>query len=139
MKHIEWMKAFNTGNAVIDTQHERLLECVDELAAFVGEGNGKEVHVKCQEIRKLLDVHFADEEAILREAGFPRLDDHLAAHAGTTMQFSQICSSCNEVSLEGKAGSCIPDMTAVIVHHILHGDMDFKSFLQTKGLAADNC
>ena len=137
MKSIKWPKSFNTGNAIIDSQHKRLLECVDELAALIGDGTGKEVHAKCQELQQLVDAHSADEEAILRDAEFPRFEDHLDLHEESTTQFRQLCQSCGEACLKDKAGPCIPDITTVLIEHILRGDLDFKSFLHSKGLATD--
>ena len=138
MQSFKWMKSFDTGNAVIDGQHRELMECVNELAALMGEGKGKEVHATCQKLRRLLDAHCADEEGILRDAEFPRLDDHLVSHAEITARFSHICTSCLEVCKDNRAGPCVMDMTSALLYHFLHGDMDFKSFLQTKGLAKNS-
>ena len=37
-----------------------------------------------------------------------------------------------------RAGPCIMDMTSILIFHFLHGDMDFKSFLQTKDMSTDD-
>ena len=135
MASFQWMESFDTGNAVIDGQRQELMECLSELAAIVGEGKAEKVHAKCLELRGLLDAHFVYEEDILREAAYPRLDDHLYSHRKTTARLSHVCTKCLEACKDNLAGPCIMDMTTILIHDFLHEDMDLKSFLQTKGLA----
>ena len=135
MQPLVWMKSFDTGNADIDSQHRSLMDCVSRLAGLISDGKGKEAYDECLKFRRLLDDHFADEEEILRDSRFPRLDDHLILHSETATQFNNVYTSCQETCKHNKAGPCVVEMTASLMHHLLHGDMDFKSFLETKGLS----
>lgn len=137
IKSFEWLKTLDTGNAVIDAQHRELMEYLKKLAAFVGEGKGQEAHSTCQELRQLLDAHFASEEDILRNGEFPLLDNHLVSHLKTTGQFSNVFSSCLDVCKESRAGPCLVEIASIFLNHF-HEDKKFKFFLQTAGLANNN-
>ncbi len=138
MKTLGWLKSFETGNAFIDDQHKKLLLCLKELAILVGQAKSEETHAKCQELQHLVDSHFADEESFLRDSDFPRLDKHVAQHLESSESFNRICSSCEDACKGNSAGPCLPNLAIVLVDHFLQGDLDFKSFLQMKGLANGN-
>lgn len=138
MHLIQWTKAFDTGNAVIDSQHRELIECLNEMMTSVSEGKGGKVYAACKKLQGLLDAHFEDEEAILRDADFPDLSGHAASHAVTTERFNLVCATCGEACKDNRAGPCIPDMTFLLFDHFVRGDLLFKSFLQVKGLASGN-
>ncbi len=138
MQSLKWFRSFDTGNAVIDNQHQGLVECLNEMMALMDEGKGKKVHTKCLEFRRLLDAHHADEESILRDAEYPRLNDHLVSHGETKERFNYVFTSCSEVCKDNRADPCLIDMNSILIRHLLQADMDFKSFLQTKGLANNN-
>ncbi len=138
MESLGWLKSFETGNAVIDGQHRELLACLKEIATLMGEAKGEETHAKCQELQRLIETHFAAEESLLHESRFSRLDAHIASHRETAKDFEHICTSCKSACKDNCAGPCLPEMAVLLVSHFLHGDLDFKSFLQVKGLANGN-
>lgn len=127
-----------TGNSVIDGQHQELTECLNKMAAFLREEKGEQTHISCQKFWKLLDAHCADEEGILRDAGYSRMDDHLATHEETLTRINQIRSTCKGTCKENHVGSCMGNMESALTDHLLAEDMAFASFLQAKAWVDDN-
>jgi len=77
-----WRESAESGNPVIDSQHRALFEGSNALLSAVLAGRPLE---DCSRLAgSLLDEvsgHFRDEEAILREAGYPLADQHAGLHA----------------------------------------------------------
>jgi len=138
MKSIEWLASFETGNSDIDDQHRELLDCLDELKDLMESGEGEKAHAHCVILRKLFDSHCADEEALLREAGFPRVDAHMETHEESKDSINAVICSCGKACKGNIGGACIEDLSSILIRHFLQGDMDFKSFLQVSGLAKNN-
>jgi hemerythrin len=138
MQPIKWRKSFETGNAVIDGQHRELVACLGEIMAFTGSGKGGKAYAACQNLRRLFDAHFTDEESIICKVEFSRLAVHLASHGELREHLNTLFSTCLEACRGNCAGPCMPDLASVMIHHFLDGDLDFKSFLQAKGLANGN-
>jgi hemerythrin-like metal-binding protein len=138
MQPIEWSSSFETGNPVIDGQHRELLACLGEIVALMSRGNGERTYAECLNFRRLFEAHFSDEERILSKAEFSRLPVHVASHEEIREYLNTLFSTCLEACRGNCAGPCMPDLASVMIHHFLDGDLDFKSFLQAKGLANGN-
>lgn len=124
-----------TENETIDAQHRELVACLNEMTSFIGEGQGDKVHAACCKLPGMLRSHFEAEEAILRDAKYPDVDAHANHHAETNERYNTIFTACGAACKDNRAGSCLSDLTFVLVEHILRDDLLFKSFLQTKGFA----
>ena len=135
MQPTEWLASFETGSSLIDDQHRELLAYLSKLKDLMESGRGEEAHAECLTFRKMFEAHYADEEELLRQAGFPRMDAHLATHEESRQSLNGVFSSCGAACKNNTSGGCIEELLSILVHHFLKGDMDFKSFLQTRGLA----
>ncbi|MFD1626777.1 bacteriohemerythrin [Azospirillum griseum] len=76
-----WSDDLRLGIDTIDDQHRTWIALVQAYQSAVRAGGSAE------EIQRTLDAataytesHFADEQAVMEEAGYPFLDDHLAQH-----------------------------------------------------------
>ncbi len=74
---ILWGPAYELGILVIDQQHKRIVDYINELDRLVGQP-GAQLGV----VRVLYDLvdytesHFSFEEALMERAGYDELDDH---------------------------------------------------------------
>ena len=80
-KLIDWSQEFSVGIPSIDSQHQRLVELINDLHAAMMSGKGSQV------LGKTLDgmiaytiTHFTYEEKLMRQTGFPGLEAHCAEH-----------------------------------------------------------
>ncbi len=138
MSEFKWSESYETGNEVVDRHHRRLMARVKEMETLIDEGGGPEVLDACHKLRVQVKVHFADEEDLLKAAGFPRLDDHIVSHDKTQEEINQVISNCGEVCISGGSSACIKELGIILLDHFVRGDLDFKSHLQIKNLAKDN-
>lgn len=92
MGAFDWDEALATGNATIDEQHKSLFKLANALDAACEEDSD----VVDRSIYALTDYvleHFADEEALMREAGYPGSGPHHAQHqvlTGETMRYTAV-------------------------------------------------
>ncbi|WP_332670683.1 diguanylate cyclase [Aromatoleum sp.] len=79
---LNWRDAYCSGHALLDTQHERLFEHANLLLdAIVSRASREDTLRIVHELLADVREHFADEERIHAEAGFPDRRAHAAEHA----------------------------------------------------------
>lgn len=136
-KTFQWRDSFETGHPVIDEQHRALLECLQGITGCLGGDKDSEAIEQCRKFRALLQRHFAEEEDILDQAKFPRMDEHRETHRETLERFERIYSGCGEACAKAGKTPCMEDLAYLLFDHFLRGDLDFKSYLQTRKRADD--
>ena len=79
---ILWDDSWNTGIAVIDQQHRKLLNLVNDLGDAMRAGKSKDV---LEDVLTLLvnytKTHFAQEEGLMSRASYAGLEKHKQQHA----------------------------------------------------------
>ena len=83
----EWKDDYSVGNGSIDGQHQKLFAIGGELYDAMSAGQGR------ASMGRILDrlvhytaVHFAHEERLMEEYGYPGLSRHKAEHEALTKQ-----------------------------------------------------
>ncbi len=80
---IEWNDQLNTGINVIDKQHRRLVELINQLFQCMKEGGNRKLLGDI--IDQLVDytvTHFRTEEELMQRSHYPDLANHKAIHQG---------------------------------------------------------
>lgn len=78
---IHWDNSLNTGNSVVDGQHQELCRRVGILVEACKEDAAKEaVQETIRFIEMYMDEHFSTEENLMKECGFPDIEAHRAEH-----------------------------------------------------------
>lgn len=87
MALMEWNDKLSVGVDVIDADHKRLVELVNELHDAVKAARGKEA------LGKVLDglisytkTHFGREEAEMARTKYPKASEHIKEHVNLTKQ-----------------------------------------------------
>ena len=73
---LQWEPRLSVGNETLDTQHQAILARCNALADCLGEANDRRFDETFQELTALAREHFAAEEALLTQCGYPELDDY---------------------------------------------------------------
>jgi diguanylate cyclase (GGDEF)-like protein/hemerythrin-like metal-binding protein len=77
-----WEEAYNSGNPLIDAQHQRLFRLASALMSVLTEKRPlTEVSLRLKTLLAHTAQHFHDEEALLREVHYPGLAAHANIHA----------------------------------------------------------
>lgn len=123
-----WDESYSVGNPILDHQHKRLLRACNELAAYV-EHNNPDSDAKYHEILNVLSTyareHFTTEEAILKQLGYPDLDEHIEDHFTYIERLTDILTQASMGVLD-KAGTLM-FLARWWTEHILVSDMRYKS------------
>jgi hemerythrin-like metal-binding protein len=76
-----WTAELAIDHGAIDAQHRQLLRLFGELKEAMGRGQGRaRLHRTFAKLAKHLPAHFATEECLMKDCGYPLLQNHRAEH-----------------------------------------------------------
>ena len=83
MSLIEWTDEYHTGVGVIDYQHRKLVDLINDLyeIGIKKEYTGDILNVIFDELTNYTEYHFSTEEELMRQVSYTKYDDHLVMHS----------------------------------------------------------
>ncbi len=129
-KKLELTDAMCVGHPEIDDEHRNLIEIVNDIVSARHEGNLEKCRVLILHFADSMKKHFRREEEILKEAGFPRLDEHKEHHLGIEGDVENISQDLGDNINDQKIWeNFYQSLISIVVEDAIKADMDFKSFL----------
>ena len=129
-----WDESFRVGIEEIDRQHHRLVELVNELHHEMTMRRGAGILGRV--LKGLIDYtehHFAYEEKMMRETGYPDFAEHQAGHKRLSEQVRGFLAR-----YEGGDTSILNELLSFLVdwltQHIKVSDRGYGPYLNTKGV-----
>ena len=90
---LEWTEDINIGFTKIDKEHKRLYRIAADLQAAVLDSSDSESIARCYELLTTFsDGHFHREEVLMRENGYPGLEEHQLQHEELSRQLAGLYS-----------------------------------------------
>ena len=132
MALIKWTEELALGIASMDDQHRHLVEIINEFGEAVQKGKGSRVMKKIlDELIGYTQEHFADEERLLVEAGFPKLAQHQAKHRQLIQKIERFQFDFNQ---GGKRVTIKVEefLTYWLTNHILIDDKAYAAYMKTE-------
>ncbi|MBK8158869.1 MAG: hemerythrin family protein [Rhodospirillaceae bacterium] len=128
---VPWSTIFETGNAELDAQHIRLLAESNRVKKLVEEGGSwDQVRAGIDDFVKDCTEHFHCEERVLRQAGFPRCDEHVAQHQRIIAKLQELSATVAAVDgSDPQHRRMIGSLELTLVDIIVRHDLDYKSHL----------
>lgn len=134
MSMLTWDEKYSVEIEEIDRQHQKLFALLNELYEAMQDGQAAEVVGKV--LDRVIDYtvyHFAYEEKLMRDAGYPDDDAHRAEHAELAQQAKELARR-----LQARQGD-VPMATLKFLcdwlgRHILGTDKKYAPFLAAKGV-----
>lgn len=80
MEQLTWQDTFNTGIDVIDDQHRQLLDYLNKLGLARQSKDLSLIKSVIEDLSEYTISHFAFEEALMEEAGYPYARAHKSVH-----------------------------------------------------------
>lgn len=81
MARIEWKPEFATGVAEVDEQHRHLVEIINRFDEALRKGKGsRHANEILNDLTGYTQEHFATEERLMAEVGYPQLKLHQSQH-----------------------------------------------------------
>lgn len=130
MKTLRWDQSYSVNVAELDLQHERLFRTVAELERALAMGSaGTIINGILEKVVSHTIEHFATEEALMQEHGFPGLAAHCHEHNLLAQKLTQFDLS-NMVGRPGVPAALLDFLQTWLRAHILKRDKQYSEFLQ---------
>ena len=75
-----WNQDFETGLPELDAQHHRVFERIQQLSALSSHADRPKIHSLLEDIERLAQRHFASEERLMADVGYPEASRHAQEH-----------------------------------------------------------
>jgi hemerythrin-like metal-binding protein len=124
-----WNQSYATGNADIDAQHKQLFVIMDELQEAMKTGQSKAILGRT--LGKLVDYtvkHFAFEQSLLRQEGYPETDAHRLIHEHFTARIKKLKADHDSGAL-GVGVELMGTLQTWLADHIKRTDMKYAKEL----------
>lgn len=122
-----WDKKLSTGNEQLDAQHQTVFRHIDDLESATAEQRTMlAVHVLSR-LNSYTREHFSTEEALMKAAGFPDLEQHVAEHAVFRARIKSLLEQAifHEITME-----VVSAVKTWLIEHISHSDMKYVPYLK---------
>lgn len=136
MTDIVWDERYSVGHSTIDLQHRALLELVSLIRQAFSETDPlKEYQVACEALKGMsdyADVHFAEEERLMRLGGYPDFDAHVAQHRAFMRRVKEI----ETILVSGEGIASLDDFCGFLeswwIDHIVKVDQHYAPYVAGK-------
>jgi hemerythrin len=135
MAHIDWTEDLAIGIPVIDGQHRRIVDYINQLDAIDGEADRAIVGRVLSDLVDYTYSHFAFEEALMEEAGYDFLSIHRGAHQAFCSRIDQLRQRFGDG--EQVAAELAAMLGQWLVYHIRHDDGSYAGLVREKMLGIE--
>jgi hemerythrin len=131
---MDWSDRFALGIDLMDQQHQVLFRLIDQLAKAIQDGNpDQELKLIFGRLSEYTLTHFAAEEALMAQHGYPADQDHIENHRS-------LVHALSDLVIKAQEGEPLVPLKAMnflrqwLYEHIDGTDRQFAAFLTLKGL-----
>ncbi len=127
---IAWDKAYDTGIDVIDTQHRKIIDYINQLHKAISTNDKKEIDKVFDNLFNYCVSHFSFEESLMAEHGYQNTEGHRAVHDSFTQRISRYRSEWDQ----GKDISrrLLNDLKIWLIAHIQKEDQYYAQEIRNK-------
>lgn len=123
MAHLEWSKDLDTGIQVIDNQHRRIVDYINQMYHAQEHHSTEEIGTVLDELVDYTMSHFAFEESLMEEAGYPFVNAHKRVHQLFT---KRVGSYVQRFKLgEDVSEELMHTLRTWLLNHIRNDDRDY--------------
>lgn len=123
---LKWSKNLATGNEEIDEQHQSIFQSIEHLETAVRDERTMYAVYAINMLAHYVQNHFATEEALMRQQGYPGIVQHVAEHEELRRKVRVLSrkSIYEDVSME-----VIDLLRDWLINHIAKADMAYVPYL----------
>lgn len=126
---VELLETFITGHPVIDDEHRKIVDAINAVSDAVTAGDYDRCAVLLDDFLQICTDHFATEERLLEELGYPGLADHIVFHKELLIKAKAVKFLCMDMGNPDHIQHCFDEMATLLIQDVVQGDMQFVSFL----------
>lgn len=138
MGFIQWSDELCTGIEAVDQQHQHLVQIVNKLEDAHSRKKGTRIMNEIlNDLIGYTQEHFAFEEKLQKESGYPRLEQHQNLHRQLLQKIERYQFEFNR---QGRriTGEVRDFLHRWLTNHILQEDMDFGKYVLSAGASDEN-
>ncbi|MDR1975785.1 MAG: bacteriohemerythrin [Campylobacteraceae bacterium] len=128
MAYWNWDPSYELGINVIDNQHKKLVQYINELQAALTTKDRDKIASVLVGVTSYTLSHFAFEEQLMAEAGYAMAGPHKKVHESFIATINRYKSSFDEGY--NITGQLMAELQIWLTHHIVHDDIDYKECVQ---------
>lgn len=132
--HIELLETFITGHPVIDAEHRKIVDSINGVSEAVHAGEYDKCAHLLDDFLTICQDHFATEERLLEELGYPGLHDHAVFHKELVLKAKAVKTLCMDMKSPESIERCFNEMATLLIEDVVKGDLQFVSFLIDQGV-----
>lgn len=129
----EFNEKLKTGNAIIDKEHQELIQAVNKLLEACNSGKGRSsMDETIKFLNNYVQQHFAHEEQLQERSGYPGIAAHKLFHENYKKTLKEITS---RISASGSGITELINLNKhirVLISHISTEDKKLGAFLNQK-------
>jgi len=134
MAYMNWKAIYSVHIAVIDEQHKKLIDMINELHDAMKEGRGRAlISLVLKEMIAYASSHFATEEDYMSRFAFQGYAVHKAEHGAFTAKVLDFQREYNRGSIS-LTFDVMDFLENWLVKHIQGTDKQYALFLNMKGI-----
>ncbi len=125
-----WDEAYNTGIEVIDTQHRRIVDYINDLHNAISTDDKEVVGEVLESLINYTISHFSFEESLMEEHDYLHTDGHRKVHKAFTdrvMRYQLEWGQGKDVSRR-----LLSDLKVWLISHIQQEDQDYAKVISKK-------
>lgn len=127
MNYWTWDSSLSIGIDVIDGQHRRIIDYINELDAARHENDQDKVSQVLMGLVDYTRTHFVFEEDIMKQAGYPLTDSHKKVH---DMFVANVAKYVHQhESGRNITNKLLSDLKIWLTNHIKNDDKDFAPYV----------
>ncbi len=135
MAQLHWSKDLDTGIAVIDNQHKRIVEYINNLETSIVAADATAVNNVLNELVDYTLSHFSFEEELQERAGYPFIKAHKRVHEIFVKRVAEF--QTRAANGENVANDILNMLQTWLLNHIKGDDADYaECVIKALGLDA---
>ena len=129
MEHIEWVSELDTGIQVIDNQHKKIVEYINQLIDIRVTHDQQQIEFVLNELVDYTRSHFTFEENLMEEAGYPFTKGHKRVHQLFVKRIETYIQRFEKG--EDIANELLNTLQAWLINHIKSDDNDYAEIVKS--------
>ena len=130
---LKWTEQLSVGNAIIDSDHKRLIEMANGAMYMIKKGVSHALAEAFEQLEQHMRAHFANEQMVAQAIHFPFHQNNLEHEIVllTFLHLKDLIQGKKGVFEEGAAEHFCELLGDWLINHITREDMRMKPFLQS--------
>ena len=132
---LHWLDKLLAEGEAFDGEHHALLERLNDLLLAIRSGDRSRIMMACTSLSAQARAHFASEEALMREVGYPDLESHREQHAELGRRLARLSYLASSGAGYLSATAPVSLLEQWFVPHLTHADRRLAEFVAARKAA----